>query len=230
MDATHQQLAPGFPLGKRFKSARVARVADGNDVHLGHHHRADGRWRVYVFADAAAPGETSALAEWAEWMANSPDSPVAAYTPEGADPDSVLDVKVVYQQRHGDIDLGRVPGIVPARASGPFGLIDYEKVYAVLPDEDIFEVRCIDRAGCVVVVRPDHYVASVLPLSATDELAAFFAQFLLARRRSPPSSAETVVGNCPQKCRDIRHAVRDGQSGLGFRRRGEGDRRRSNQD
>ncbi|HYJ49946.1 MAG TPA: FAD-binding monooxygenase [Microbacterium sp.] len=181
--ATHQQLAPGFPLGKRFKSARVARVADGNDVHLGHHHRADGRWRVYVFADAAAPGETSALAEWAEWIANSPDSPVAAYTPEGADPDSVLDVKVVYPHRHGDIDLGRVPDLFLPRV-GPFGLIDYEKVYAVLPDEDVFEVRSIDRAGCVVVVRPDHYVASVLPLTATDELAAFFAQFLLPQKVS----------------------------------------------
>ena len=67
---------------------------------------------------------------------------------------------------------------------GPFGLIDYEKVYAVLPDEDIFEVRGIDRAGCVVVVRPDHYVASVLPLTATDELAAFFAQFLLPQKVS----------------------------------------------
>ena len=49
---THQQLAAGFPIGKRFKSAPVIRVADGNPVHLGHHHRADGRWRIYAFAAA----------------------------------------------------------------------------------------------------------------------------------------------------------------------------------
>ena len=35
------------------------------------------------------------------------------------------------------------------------------------------------RDGVVVVVRPDQYVAAVLPLSATDELAAFFAQSLV---------------------------------------------------
>src|SRR5680860_403556 len=55
-ESTHQELASGFPVGKRFKSAPVVRVADANPVQLGHHHRADGRWRVYAFADAAAPG------------------------------------------------------------------------------------------------------------------------------------------------------------------------------
>ena len=44
-DAAHQALAEGFPLGKRFKSAEVVRVCDGNAVHLGHHAKADGRWR-----------------------------------------------------------------------------------------------------------------------------------------------------------------------------------------
>ena len=52
-EATHQALAAGFPIGKRFKSAPVVRVADANPVHLGHHARADGRWRIYAFADAA---------------------------------------------------------------------------------------------------------------------------------------------------------------------------------
>ena len=46
----HQSLAVGYPLGKRFKSAEVVRVGDGNAIHLGHHAKADGRWRVYAFA------------------------------------------------------------------------------------------------------------------------------------------------------------------------------------
>jgi phenol 2-monooxygenase len=85
---------------------------------------------------------------------------------------------VIYQQRHGDIDLGRVPEAFLPRV-GRFALTDYEKVYSVLADDDIFDARGIDRAGCVVVVRPDQYVANVLPLRATDELAAFFAKFLV---------------------------------------------------
>ncbi|MET0726236.1 MAG: FAD-binding monooxygenase [Leifsonia sp.] len=179
-EGTHQELATGFPIGKRFKSARVVRVADVNPVHLGHHARADGRWRLYAFADAPAAGEPSALADWAAWVAGSPDSPVAAFTPDGADVDSVFDVKVVYQQAYDGVDFGRVPSIFRPHG-GPFQLIDYEKVYAADPSDDIFDARGIDRAGCVVIVRPDQYVAHVLPLTETDELAAFFARSMLVQ-------------------------------------------------
>jgi phenol 2-monooxygenase len=171
-EATHQQLATGFPIGKRFKSVQVARVADTNPVHLGHHARADGRWRIYLFADRSAPGETSNTTRLADWLADAPESPLAR-TPKDADVDAWFDLKVIYQQPHTEVDLGRVPEVFLPRV-GPFQLIDYEKVYATFPDSDIFEVRDIDRGGAVVVVRPDQYVAHVLPLGATDELAAFF--------------------------------------------------------
>ena len=175
-DQSHQDLAEGFPVGKRFKSAPVVRVADANPLHLGHGHRADGRWRIYAFADAA-PGEASALASWAEWMAGGEDSPLLAHTPDDGDIDAVLDIKVVYQQHHDAIDIGAVPELFLPR-TGPFELIDYEKVFAAHPEDDIFELRGIDRGGCVVVVRPDQYVAAVLPLDATEDLAAFFRQHL----------------------------------------------------
>ncbi|GHH79383.1 FAD-binding monooxygenase [Promicromonospora soli] len=174
----HQELAAGFPVGKRFKSALVERVADGNPTHLGHHARADGRWRVYAFADAAAPGEPSALRDWAEWLRTAPGSPLLRHTPAGTDPDSVLDVKVVYQQDHFGVEIAEVPEVFKPRV-GPFELVDYEKVYATDPAHDIFELRGIDRGGAAVVVRPDQYVAAVLPLSATDELREFFAGALL---------------------------------------------------
>lgn len=162
-EPTHQALATGFPVGKRFKSAPVVRVADANPLHLGHQHRADGRWRVYAFADTG-----DGLTSWAAWMAGSPDAPTL----------DVLDVKVVYPQRHVDVDLSAVPELFLPR-TGPFELVDYENVFATDPVDDIFAVRGVDRGGCVVVVRPDQYVAAVLPLDATDELAAFFRQHLL---------------------------------------------------
>ena len=46
-----QHLAPGFPVGMRFHSAPVIRLADAKPMQLGHVARADGAWRVYVFAD-----------------------------------------------------------------------------------------------------------------------------------------------------------------------------------
>lgn len=176
----HQGLATGFPVGKRFKSAPVVRVADANPLHLGHQHRADGRWRVYAFADRPAAGQPSALAAWARWMAGAADSPVHAHTPAGAQRDSVLDVKVVYQQRHTDVDLAAVPAVFLPR-TGPFALVDHEKVFAADPQHDIFAERGIDRDGCVVVVRPDQYVAAVLPLDATADLAAFLRRHLLVQ-------------------------------------------------
>lgn len=182
-DAAHQALAAGFPLGARFKSVEVVRVCDGNAVHLGHHAKADGRWRIYAFADASPAGAESKLATWAEWLA-SPESPVIRHTPHGADVDAVFDVKAIYQQRFEDVDISRVPDMFLPR-TGPLGLIDWEKVYAAAPSAwtsaDIFAERELSRDGVVVVVRPDQYVAAVLPLSATAELADFFAGALIVQ-------------------------------------------------
>ena len=45
---------------------------------------------------------------------------------------------------------------------------------------DIFAMRGIDRkAGCMVVVRPDQYVANVLPLDDFARLASYFDAFML---------------------------------------------------
>ncbi len=142
----HQALAKGFTIGKRFKSAPVTRIADGVPAHLGHHARADGVWRVYAFADTNA----MALNSWADWLANDPASPLKVHTPEGHHFTDLFDVKVIYQQGHHDVDVAAIPEVFLPRV-GKFG-----------------------RGGAVVVVRPDQYVAQVLPLSATDELAAFF--------------------------------------------------------
>ncbi|HMH59574.1 MAG TPA: 3-hydroxybenzoate 4-monooxygenase, partial [Galbitalea sp.] len=92
-----------------------------------------------------------------------------------------FDVRVIYQQDHAGVDIVSVPAaFMPLRS--PFGLIDYNNVYATEPDVDIFEQRGIDRGGAIVVVRPDQYVANVLPLDGTDELAAFFRPIMIGRR------------------------------------------------
>ncbi|WP_314323639.1 FAD-binding monooxygenase [Paenarthrobacter ilicis] len=181
-EAHHQELATGFPVGKRFKSAPVLRVCDTNPMHLGHHAKADGRWRVYVFADTAQAGAPGRVADFAEWLADSPQSPLAA-TPSGLDQDAWFDVKVIYQQHHTAIDINAVPAVFKPTV-GPFKLTYLEKVFGTDPANDIFEARGLSRDGAVVVVRPDQYVANVLPLSATDELAGFFAPQLLAGHSS----------------------------------------------
>lgn len=179
-EATHQNLAKGFTIGMRFHSAPVVRLADAKPVHLGHAARADGAWRIYAFADASG----QRLRKLADFLAESPNSPIRRFTPAGANIDSVIDVRAVFRQGHRDLKVEELPSILLPR-KGRFGLIDYEKAYC--PDlkngPDIFELRCIDREkGAIVVVRPDQYVSNVLPLDAHDELTAYFGRFLLDRQ------------------------------------------------
>lgn len=178
--STHQDLAIGYTVGKRFKSAMASRVCDTNPLQLGHQAAADGRWRIYVFADPAKAGEASPTADLAEWLATAPESPLAA-TPEGLDADAWFDAKVIYQQPHEEIDINAVPAVFKPEV-GPFQLTNLEKVYGTVPGADIFDERGLSRDGVVVVVRPDQYVGNVLPLTAKDELAAFFAPLLKGRQ------------------------------------------------
>lgn len=157
----HQQLADGYPLGRRFKSAQVGRVCDLVPMHLGHQHAADGRWRVYVFADTAAPGESEMLKNWASWATD-------ALSPE------LFDKKVIYQQPYTDFDMSDVPPAFKPQV-GRFQLTDMENAFGTLEDHDIFEERSISRAGAVVIVRPDQYVAGVFPLEDTRELESFLS-------------------------------------------------------
>src|SRR5258706_10764453 len=179
-EATHQNLAKGFTIGMRFHSAPVVRLADAKPVHLGHAARADSAWRIYAFADASG----QRLRKLADFLAESPNSPIRRVTPTGAKIDSVIDVRAVFQQGHRDLKVEELPSILLPR-KGRFGLIDYEKAYC--PDlkngPDIFELRGIDREkGAIVVVRPDQYVSNVLPLDAHDELTAYFGRFFLDRQ------------------------------------------------
>jgi phenol 2-monooxygenase (NADPH) len=188
-ETAHQQLADGFPVGMRFHSAPVVRLADAKPVQLGHAARADGAWRLYVLADEADPAHAGSRARAFFDFLASAASPSRRFTPAGADPDSVIDVRAVFQQEHRLLAVDAMPPVLQPR-KGRFGLIDYEKAFCPDPAAgDIFDLRGIDReAGCVVVVRPDQYVAHVLPLDAHEALAAFFAGFLVppAERRSRP--------------------------------------------
>jgi phenol 2-monooxygenase/3-hydroxybenzoate 4-monooxygenase len=181
-DARHQALATGFEVGTRFHSAPVLRVSDARPFHLGHAHKADGRWRLYAFAggqDLSKP--KGGLLGLCRFLQESPDSPVRQFTRPGQDQDAVFDLRAVFQQRHTEIAIEQLPAILLPQ-KGRYGLRDYEKVFSPDPrGEDIYDLRGVNREqGALVVVRPDQYIALVLPLDAHQALADFFAGFMLA--------------------------------------------------
>ncbi len=183
--ALHQHLAAGFPIGKRFHSAPVIRLADARPMHLGHTVQADGRWRLFAFAAEEDPqAATSGVAALCAFLANSPNSPIVRYTPLGADADATIDLRAVFPQPHRDLKLEWMPALL-LPSKGPFGLRDYEKIFCadIESGDDIFDMRRVDRRnGCIVVVRPDQYIAHVLPLDAHGALSAFFDGFMLDQR------------------------------------------------
>ena len=181
-----QSLARGFELGARFHSAPVVRLADAKPVELGHVIHADARWRLFAFSpdeDPASPG--SAIARLCRFLSDDPASPVRRFNRPDQDIDAVFDVRAIFQQATHELALEELPDFLKPR-KGRLGLVDYEKMFC--PDlkhgPDIFDARGIDRKkGCLVIVRPDQYVAHVLPLDAHDALTVFFSGFMLEQAR-----------------------------------------------
>ena len=177
----HQHLADGFVVGMRFHSAPVVRLADAKPMHLGHVAEADGRWRIYLFAGADGLAQGSRLAGLCDFLAHAPTSPVRRHTPANMDVDALFDIRAIFQQPHQALSMDALPELLwPTK--GRFGLRDYEKAFSVDSKAgDIYEMRGVNREhGCMVVVRPDQYVAQVLPLDAHGQLSDYFAGILTA--------------------------------------------------
>jgi phenol 2-monooxygenase len=184
-ESRHQALAKGFVIGMRFHSAPVIRLGDARPVHLGHVVKADGRWRLFAFAGATDPaGRPSGIAALCDYLARAAESPILKYTAEGEDIDAVIDVRAIFQQDHRTLADTAMPPLLRPR-KGRYGLCDHEKIFCadLKSGNDIFSLRGIDReSGCMVVVRPDQYVAQLIPLDGHQELAAFFDAFMTRRR------------------------------------------------
>ena len=180
--STYQHLAVGLLIGTRFHSTPVVRIGDGKQLQLGESLTADGRWRLIAFAGQADDGSpTSPIGRLCRHLTESPESPLVRHTPTGADLDAVFDVRAVFQQNHQTMAITALPELLFPH-KGRYGLRDYEKAFCALDHEsqNIFTLRGIDRQhGCLVVVRPDQYIAQILPLDSADLLNAFFGGFML---------------------------------------------------
>lgn len=183
-DGAHQGLAPGFQIGTRFHSAPVIRIADGKPMHLGHVQKVDARWALLAFAggkdQSAQLGQLAALGDW---LTQNPASPIVQFTPKGADPDMLFDLRGILQSHHHGVEITDMP---PAfrPVKGDFGLVDYEKGFCAdhLSGADIFDMRRIDRGvGCLVILRPDQYVANILRPQDIGAMARFFDGIFQAR-------------------------------------------------
>ena len=178
---TDQALAAGLFVGKRFHSAPVVRLGDAKPMQLVHAFEADGRWRVVAFAPAGDEGQAGGAV--ATLLTQLAAGIIARVTPEGANPDAVIDLRAVFQTPHREMDLAALPAaLLPNK--GRYGLTDYEKAFCpAVKGPDIFDLRGIDRArGALVLMRPDQFVAEVLPYDGIDRLEARLSAVLCPGR------------------------------------------------
>ncbi|KAI7698648.1 tetracycline 6-hydroxylase protein [Hortaea werneckii] len=166
----HQSLARGYPIGMRFPSDQVLRLADAKPVHLGHILNADGRWRILLFSPDTQDPTSPASALW-QTCVYLETSLIPRYTAltSGADIDSLLDVRAILPHSRKEIPITALPPLLLPH-KGRFGIQDYEKVFTDEPSYGfgfgaVFRVRGVSRElGAMVLVRPDQYVSAVLPL------------------------------------------------------------------
>ena len=173
----YQSLATGEEIGRRFHSAPVVRLADAKQMQLGHAAKADGRWRIYAFAGK----DHARLYELVDWLEKDQASPIVKHTREGEDIDAIIDLRAVFQETFDLLNYEKMPSLLIPK-TGKLGLQDHEKVFCVDHKGlgDIYDMRGIDReSGCMIVVRPDQYIANILPLDAFEALGEFFRGILL---------------------------------------------------
>ncbi|KAF6815879.1 FAD monooxygenase [Colletotrichum plurivorum] len=187
--AGKQALASGLPVGMRFDSVKVLNQACARPWHFQERLKADGRFRVVLFAgDILDPEQKTRVDRFCAAL-DSPSSFLRRATPPGAAVNSVVEVLTIHSSKRTETELLRdFPEVL--HPFDPRLGWDYNKVF--VDDEsyhegfgDAYSKYGVDKKrGCVVAVRPDQYVAWVGELEDFDQLQSYFEGCLVLR---PPA-------------------------------------------
>ena len=179
----NQGLALNVPLGKRFPSFQVLNQSDARPWQFAHYLRSDGRFRVVLFAGNLTKKEQWERVQQFGKEIASPDSFLGRFTPSNKPPDSVIEVLTIHSGPRIEIELLDLhPVFHPFDEKRGW---DYEKVFVddVSYHEghgEAYQNYGVDRErGCVVILRPDQYVAWVGELEDVHDMDRYFSGFLV---------------------------------------------------
>ncbi|KAK4889817.1 hypothetical protein LTR27_011435 [Elasticomyces elasticus] len=174
-------LATGLSIGQRIAPCNVVCQAEANVVLLSDKLPSNGRWRVVVFA-----GDLTSSAQWdlVEELGCALDRICRTYTRSPKDLHSLVEVMLIHSGTHNAITLLDLHDIYHPD-NGDEGW-DYWKVYSddaaalsVGERSTAYKQYGVDeKAGCVVVLRPDQHVAYVGPIADDEALNKLFAGIL----------------------------------------------------
>ncbi|KAJ7481887.1 FAD binding domain-containing protein [Mycena latifolia] len=179
--------AQNIIIGSHFESQMVVCYADAHATQFADRLVSNGRWRLIVFAaNMANPKQLQRFKDLCDGLANDSKSPIKKYTLPAADVNSVIEVLALTSSPRRALPYSAFPDLA-CPLVGKFRYPTYDQIFSD-------EVSYLDGGGaayaaygvdpdgpgCVVLVRPDQYVADVLGFErCVENLANFFDRFMI---------------------------------------------------
>ena len=102
--SSKQDLAANIIVGMRFPSSQVIRFCDAKPMQLARALKADGRWRIVIFAGDLQEGSNKARLDRLAEFLDSTEGPVRSVTSKRADIDSLIETIVVLSGKRHDTE------------------------------------------------------------------------------------------------------------------------------
>jgi phenol 2-monooxygenase len=182
-----QELARNIQLGMRFPSYKVLNQSDARPWHFQERIKSDGRFRIVLFAGDMRKTEQKEMVRKFCDALSSPSSFLYRVTPQGTNIDSVIEILTLHSAPRTAVEFFDFPDLLhPFNEEKGW---DYNKVFV----DDMsyheghghaYDGYGVDKEkGCVVVLRPDQYVAFVGEIGDVAGLEKYFGGVLLDRER-----------------------------------------------
>ncbi|KAJ7015890.1 FAD binding domain-containing protein [Mycena alexandri] len=181
------ELVQNVIIGSHFESQMVVCYADAHATQFADRLVSDGRWRLIVFAGNM--GDENQLQRFnylCDQLMHADESPIKKYTPPSADLNSVIEVLTLTSSSRRVLSYSAFPELARPYV-GKFRYPTYDQIFSD-------EVSYLDGGGtaysgygvdpdgpgCVVLVRPDQFIADVLGFEqCVENLAIFFDGFMV---------------------------------------------------
>ncbi|PNP51907.1 hypothetical protein THARTR1_07498 [Trichoderma harzianum] len=185
-----ESLAQSVIVGMRFPSAQVVRFCDARSMQLVAALPADSRWHVVVFAgdilQQTAAARLIKVRRIPKYIAAAElQGIIDTFTPDGQEINSVIQGVLVLASKRMKVEQNMIPEVFTP-ITGKWKIKHLQKVF--VDDESYnsghrkaYEAYGIHPEGCLIIIRPDQYVAKICSLDNTKDVLNFFSQFLMPK-------------------------------------------------
>ena len=180
-----QHLASKIKIGMRMPSFKVLNQADARPWHFQEVLKSDGRWRVVVFAGNVGEENQMRRIQALGNALAAKNSFINRFTPSSKAVDSVIEVLTIHSAPRAETEWQDFPDIFHPYSEKDGW--DYWKIYV----DDLsyheghghaYDNYGVDsQEGCLVVLRPDQYVAWIGALEDVAEMDQYFSGFMIQK-------------------------------------------------